>query len=237
MTNVGEVMGPRTPRPSARPWVSVVLPAPRPPVRTTRSPAARTCASRWPQRRVSSAVASVVSRDMSATAGAQLGDAALLRQVGHGASYTGPAGPALLIGPGTQATFDQGQELLADRVGVLQHDDVAGVVDDHVLGARDQAHDLLAVRGRSQQVLLAVEHQRLDAVELLQRLALVMAVEGHHELGHDLHPGAEDHVRRQPDDTQRHRGGEGVAVDEEVLDVPAGPEYRGDQRLPGRQLG
>ena len=44
------------------------------------------------------------------------------------------------------------------------------------------AHDLLAVRGRGQQVLLPVEHQRLDAVELLQRLALVVAVEGHHEV-------------------------------------------------------
>src|SRR4051812_19789979 len=143
MTNVGDVMGPRTPSPSASPWVSVVLPAPRPPVRTTRSPAARTCASRRPQPRVSSAVASVVSRHMAPTAGAQLGHPALLRQVGHGAPYTGPAGVALLLGPGPQATLDQGQQLLVHRVGVLEHDDVAGVVDDHVLGAGNQPHDLL----------------------------------------------------------------------------------------------
>ncbi len=39
MTKVGEVTEPRTPSPSPMPWVSVVFPAPRSPVRITRSPA------------------------------------------------------------------------------------------------------------------------------------------------------------------------------------------------------
>src|SRR5690625_2200455 len=44
MMNVGELIRPRTPRPAPMPWVSVVLPAPRSPVSTTRSPARRNAA-------------------------------------------------------------------------------------------------------------------------------------------------------------------------------------------------
>ena len=41
ITNVGLVTSPRTPRPAPIPLVRVVLPAPRSPVRTSRSPGAR----------------------------------------------------------------------------------------------------------------------------------------------------------------------------------------------------
>ncbi len=41
MTNVGDVTSPRTPSPAPSPCVSVVFPAPRSPVRITRSPAAQ----------------------------------------------------------------------------------------------------------------------------------------------------------------------------------------------------
>ena len=41
ITKVGEVTSPRTPSPAPIPWVSVVLPAPRSPVRITRSPCAQ----------------------------------------------------------------------------------------------------------------------------------------------------------------------------------------------------
>src|SRR5689334_8245475 len=59
ITNVGEVIGPRTPSPSPIPWVSVVLPAPSPPLRITRSPARSTVASERPRARISAAVATV----------------------------------------------------------------------------------------------------------------------------------------------------------------------------------
>ena len=58
ITKVGEVTSPRTPSPSPMPWVSVVLPAPRSPVRITRSPGRSTVASHSPNARVSSAVRS-----------------------------------------------------------------------------------------------------------------------------------------------------------------------------------
>src|SRR5674476_1399905 len=56
MTKVGEVIGPRTPSPAAMPWVRDVLPAPRPPVSTTRSPACSRAPSLAPQAWVSSTV-------------------------------------------------------------------------------------------------------------------------------------------------------------------------------------
>ena len=49
ITKVGEVTSPRTPSPSPMPWVSVVLPAPRSPVRITRSPGASRVASQPPK--------------------------------------------------------------------------------------------------------------------------------------------------------------------------------------------
>src|SRR5690625_6632082 len=52
MMNVGEATCPRTPSLEPIPWVSVVLPAPRSPVRTTRSPARSRPASRLPSSRV-----------------------------------------------------------------------------------------------------------------------------------------------------------------------------------------
>src|SRR5699024_11607654 len=45
-TKVGEITGSATPRPSPIPWVRVVLPAPKSPRATTRSPARSTAASR-----------------------------------------------------------------------------------------------------------------------------------------------------------------------------------------------
>src|SRR3954452_1141905 len=59
MTNVGEVPAPRTPRPAPSPWVRVVLPAPRSPVSSTRSPARSTVSTRSPSARVSEASGSV----------------------------------------------------------------------------------------------------------------------------------------------------------------------------------
>src|SRR3954447_25737349 len=63
MTKVGEVIGPRTFMPSPRPWVSVVLPAPRSPVSTTRSPGRR----RAPRRRPRSCMAVAVATGVSTT--------------------------------------------------------------------------------------------------------------------------------------------------------------------------
>src|ERR1700722_17598193 len=59
ITNVGDVTGPRTPRPSPIPWVRVVLPAPSPPRSITRSPARRAVARDLPSARISAAVETV----------------------------------------------------------------------------------------------------------------------------------------------------------------------------------
>ncbi len=55
MTNVGEVMGPRTFSPAPSPWANVVLPAPSSPLSTTRSPARSCPASERPRARIESA--------------------------------------------------------------------------------------------------------------------------------------------------------------------------------------
>src|SRR5258708_7078672 len=56
MTNVGEVTGPRTSSPWPMPCTSVVFPAPRGPVTTSRSPARSSPASRRPSSRIRAAV-------------------------------------------------------------------------------------------------------------------------------------------------------------------------------------
>ena len=61
MTKVGLVTSPRTPSPAPIPWVSVVLPAPRSPVSTMRSPASSIPASRSPSSRIAAAVATVAA--------------------------------------------------------------------------------------------------------------------------------------------------------------------------------
>src|SRR5579864_67562 len=59
ITNVGDVTGPRTPSPAPIPWVRVVLPAPSPPLRITRSPARSTVARDRPSACISAAVPTV----------------------------------------------------------------------------------------------------------------------------------------------------------------------------------
>ena len=58
ITKVGDVTAPRTPRAAPMPWVSVVFPAPRSPVRISRSPASSRVPRCSPNARVSSAVSS-----------------------------------------------------------------------------------------------------------------------------------------------------------------------------------
>src|SRR5450631_341512 len=220
MTKVGEVMGPRTPRPWAMPWVTVVLPAPRPPVSTTRSPALSSAPSLAPQAWVSPAPRSRTRRDpvmapeVSVVIDSPSGGTAAtcerlqppyLGHVRDRSPYPRLVTRVEVDGSGTFGTPDERQQLLTDDVAVLQHDDVAGVVDQHVLGARNQPHDLLAVLRGRQHVLDSVDHQSLDPDELGQCLALVMTVEGLHEVGDDFDTGLEDHVRSQPHDAQGHR--------------------------------
>src|ERR1035437_872131 len=251
MTNVGEVIGPRTPRPWAMPCVRVVLPAPRPPVSTTRSPALSRAPSLAPQAwasptprrptRRDPAIAPEASVVIERPSGGTAATCERLQPPSLGQVRNRPPYPRLVTrvevdGCGTFGTPDERQELLADDVAVLQHDDVTGVVDKHVLGARNQPHDLLAVLRGCQHVLDSVDHQRLDPNEMGQCLALVMAVESLHEVGDDLDTGLEDHVRRQLHDAQGHRRGERVEVNEVLLDLTAGLEHRVDQPLASGEL-
>ena len=73
MTNVGDVIGPRTPSPSPSPWVNVVLPAPRSPTRSTRSPARSRVASSAPIRRIDSASGASTTRPPSARCSSTFG--------------------------------------------------------------------------------------------------------------------------------------------------------------------
>ena len=60
---------------------------------------------------------------------------------------------------------------------MLEHDDVPGVADDDVLGAGKRARDRSAVLRRREDVVLAVEDERLAAVEGAQPAGLVVVVE------------------------------------------------------------
>src|SRR6185437_16262755 len=89
ITNVGDVIGPRTPSPSPIPWVRVVLPAPSPPVRITRSPACSTVARDRPSERICAAVATVSETLLMVRplhAGADAGD----DLIGNGAEGLAP---------------------------------------------------------------------------------------------------------------------------------------------------
>ena len=51
---------------------------------------------------------------------------------------------------------DAGHIIMLEHGDVVQHDDVAGIVDQDVLGSRDEPHDLLTVLRRCQQILDSV---------------------------------------------------------------------------------
>src|SRR5664280_2755512 len=251
MTNVGEVIGPRTPRPWAMPWVRVVLPAPRPPVSTTRSPACSRAPSLAPQAWVSPTVGSTTRREPpmapavsviqdpsghTATTSLKRLQPSALGQVGDRAPHPRFVALVKVDGSGTFGALTEGKQLFADNVAMLQHDDVTCVVDQDVLRTRNQLDDLLAVLRRCHHVLDSVEHQSLDADELLKRLPLVMLVEGLHEVRDDLDPRLEDHVGGQTHDAQRHGRGERVEVDEVLLDLPADLQHGVDQGLASSEL-
>ena len=181
MTKVGEVTGPRTPSPSPMPWVSVVLPAPRPPVSTTRSPGAqqRARATR-PSARVSSTVASRATRRRAAhrhaggLRAAPRGRGGAWRRRRRGASWRCPGrcgAPAACCSPAAPRRPPAGPGSMSmsscwvTSSGCSSMMMWPGVLDDDVLGPGDPAHDLLAVRRRGEEVAGAVHDQRLDADE------------------------------------------------------------------------
>src|SRR5580765_5422161 len=183
MTKVGDVIGPRTPSPSPIPWVSVVVPAPRPPVSTTRSPARSARPRAWPHARVSSAVGnkwadgirqSSVARRRSRYRGGlgRLGRRALAAhpgEVGENPLDARLARDGKVVRHRPLPAQGQVEELLVDYLGVLDHDDVAGVLDDDVLGTGDQPDDLGTVLGRGEQVAQPVEDEAVDAFEVAER--------------------------------------------------------------------
>ena len=127
------------------------------------------------------------------------------------------------LGSRPRGLVDELDEVGVEQVGVLEHDDVARVVDDDVLGAGDALDDELTVRRRGEDVLAAVEDERQGMAELEQRRALVEAVEGVQVVVDDVERGAEEDVGGVAHDRPGHGRGEGVLLDEEVLDVAAHP--------------
>ena len=146
-----------------------------------------------------------------------------LGDVGHHLAHPGPRRGRGGLREGTRRWSIRSMRWALSRLGVLEHDDVAGVVDQHVLGAGDRLDDELTVRRRREHVLTTVEHQHLACRNCASTSPLVVAVEGLEVAG--------DHVDRVPsrmsavqrDHEPRHRRGERVPVDEEQLDVPADP--------------
>src|SRR6478735_9423433 len=237
MTKVGDVIGPRTPSPSAMPWVSVVLPAPRSPVRTRTSPPRSRAPSRRPKSWVSSVVAQRTWRSTwSRPLGARLLDAAgpdelggllleaalaaVLGDVGDDATHPRLLGDLDLLGSRPCRLVDELDEVRVEQVGVLEHDDVPGVVDDDVLGTRDALDDELAVRRRREDVLAAVEDEDDGVPELKQRGSLVETVERLEVVVDDVERGAEQDVGGVAHHRARDRRRERVLLDHEVLEVP-----------------
>src|SRR5450631_461028 len=137
------------------PCVREVFPAPRPPESTSRSPAWSSAPSLAPQACVSSTVGSRTGRDRP-TRSPSGGIAPSLKRL-HPSSLgqVGDRSPdprfvtLVQVGAcGPFRTLDERQQLLANHIAMLQHDDVTGIVDQDVLGTRDQPDDLLAVLGR-----------------------------------------------------------------------------------------
>src|SRR5512139_482473 len=125
MTKVGEVIGPRTPSPSPMPWVRVVLPAPRSPVSTRRSPAR----SRAPRARPKACVRSGVSRRTSrSTSPPRLEpllacedppQAPFLRHIGDDPANVGLRRDVDLLRSGPRRLVDELDEVGVEQVGVL----------------------------------------------------------------------------------------------------------------------
>src|SRR5664279_1959968 len=192
------------------PWVREVLPAPRPPVSTTRSPARSRAPSLAPHAWVSSIVGSSTRRDASPSGGTAATSLKCLDPSDLGEVSDRAANPWLVARVevdhgGTLGPREERYKLLADHIAMLQHDEVTGIVDQDVLGARDQPDDLLAVLRRREHVLNPVDHHGLHADEGLKGLTLVMLVERLDEGRDDLHAGLEDHVGCQPHHAERHR--------------------------------
>src|SRR5262249_8596416 len=145
ITKVGEVIGPRTPRPAPIPWTRVVLPAPRSPLSTTRSPGSSTAASRLPSATMSSALATVSSSRIRGPASRR------------GAPGRGPP-PRRSRRPGrVPARPDLGEhagDRLVDQAGPLQDEPVAGAWHPDEVGAGDVHGQLDAEPRRYQPVLL-----------------------------------------------------------------------------------
>src|ERR671914_276395 len=124
MTNVGEVIGPRTFSPSPMPCVRVVLPAPRPPDSTTRSPARSTPASRTPRSRIACAVCAGTVLCCPLTRAPRTASA---RSCG--------------LPPVDAYLGEQPAQRVGDRIRMLEHQDVPGHRHLDQLGAGDRGGD------------------------------------------------------------------------------------------------
>ncbi len=104
---------------------------------------------------------------------------------------TAIAGGEVRLGP-----VDEREDLPGDDLGVLEHDEVARVADDDVLGAGEPLDDLLALRRRREQVALAVDDEHLRVDERARVASSSWRLDRLDERRHDLEPRREDEVGR-----------------------------------------
>src|SRR4051794_15087619 len=189
MTNVGLVISSPAPRPAPVPWGSVVLPPPRAPVGTTGSPSCSRPARSRPSARMPCALGTTrrtavwgtssrytcSARWAPLTVSPRSSASWSARPWWSGRSVTPPAPSAhgchrtsyqrqsCTLREGRvampQRPLDEVGQVHGDDLGVLEHEQVSGVADDDVLGARDQADDLLAVHDRREQIPVADHHE------------------------------------------------------------------------------
>src|SRR6185437_1468475 len=220
ITNVGEVIGPRTPSPSPIPWVRVVLPAPSPPLRITRSPACSTVARDRPSERICAAVATVSETLLMVRplhAGADAGD----DLIGNGAEGLAP----LLGGRFPVASWSEEHDLVPLRYWLVAEVDNQLV---HANRARDRpaaaarGHERTPGRRARYPVRVAERH---EAERGLARRDVPVPVRHAGARGdpfHEHQPGAQRHRRPQPPRRAAREGGQAVAAAADPYQVVAG---------------